>query len=218
MAFYMTQKGGYMLDEDGMPAFNNDLGVEAVEYFLGLIEDDLVVPGSEAMMHGTNRELFCGEQTAVTIDGSFMKEICRATNPEIEMGFVHLEDVTGGHSTGGGFWAISAFTEHPEESWEFVKFLSSGETAKQYFLDSGQAPLMDVYDDPDIQADEFSRIAGEILKDPDTRVMPILPQSPELERILVEEIHQVMLEGKDVRQALDDAAAAWTEIIEAADS
>ena len=213
MAFYMTQKGGYMLDDAGMPAFNNDLGVEAVEYFLNLIENDLVTPGAEATGVGVARELLCAEQIAVIIDGSFMKEICRASNPDIDMGFVHLKDVTGGHSTGGGFWSISASTEHPEKSWEFVKFLSSPYAAKQYFLDSGQAPMMDLYSDPDIEADEFARVAGEILKDPAIRVMPILPESPELERILVEEIQKVLLEDKDVRQALDDAAAGWSNIL-----
>jgi ABC-type glycerol-3-phosphate transport system substrate-binding protein len=215
VALYMQQKGGSMLDENNMPAFNNELGVEAVEYFVGLVEDDLIVPGPEAMTHSTNREMFCSGQLPITIDGAFMKGICAGRNPDINLGFVRMEDVTGGATTGGGFWSMSAFSEHKQESWEFIKFLTSPYAAKEYFLFSGQAPLFNVYQDPDIQEDEFARTAGEILEDPDTKVMPILPEQPELERIFGEQFQLVLLEGKDAKQALDDAAAAWTQILEA---
>jgi multiple sugar transport system substrate-binding protein len=215
VALYLQQKGGSMLDENGMPAFNNDLGVEAVEYFMSLIEDDLILPGPEAMTHSTNREMFCSGQLPITIDGAFMKGICAGRNPDINLGFVRMQDVTGGHTTGGAFWSISAYSEHKEESWEFIKFLTSPYAAKEYFLFSGQAPMFNVYEDPDIQEDEFARVSGEILQDPDTQVMPILPEQPELQRIFGEQIQLVLLEGKDVKQALDDAAAGWIEILEA---
>ncbi len=212
-AFYMAQKGGQMLDEDGMPAFNSDIGVEAVEYIVGLVEDDLIIPGPEAMTHGTNREMFCSGQLPITIDGAFMKGICAGRNEDINLGFLHLQDVTGGHSTGGAFWSISAYSEHKDEAWEFIKFLTSPYAAKEYFLFSGQSPMWDVYSDPEIQEDEFARVAGEILADPDTKVMPILPEQPELERIFAEQFQLVLLEGKDAKQALDDAAAGWAEIL-----
>jgi ABC-type glycerol-3-phosphate transport system substrate-binding protein len=215
VALYLAQKGGSMLDENGMPAFNNDLGVEAVDYFIDLIEEDLIIPGPQAMDHSTNREMFCSGQLPVTIDGSFMKGICAGRNPDINLGFVHMEDVTGGHTTGGAFWAIAKDSEHKEESWEYVKFLTSPYAAKEYFLFSGQAPMFDVYSDPDVQEDEFARVAGEILFNPDTQVMPILPEQPELQRIFAEQIQLVLLEGKDTKQALDDAAAGWREILEA---
>jgi multiple sugar transport system substrate-binding protein len=198
-----------------MPAFDSPLGVEAVDYFVGLVEDGLVVPHPESIDHNTNRELFISGQVPITIDGAFMKGLTNERNPDLDIGFLHLQDETGGHTTGGGFWAVGAGSEHKQMAFNFIQFLSTEEMARKYFLESGQAPFFDVYDHPEIQNDEFARVSGEILADPDTKPMPILPQSTELQKILVEQVQQVLLEGKDTAQALSEAAEGWREIIKA---
>jgi multiple sugar transport system substrate-binding protein len=53
---------------------------------------------------------------------------------------------------GGWQFGISRWSQHPDESWEFVKFMTSPEVQRRLALDGGLAPTrIEVYDDPVIK-------------------------------------------------------------------
>jgi multiple sugar transport system substrate-binding protein len=74
-----------------------------------------------------------------------------------EIGVGALPAFKGHHpvSTLGGWqFGISRWSQHPDEAWAFVKFMSSYDSQKRLALEAGLAPTrMKVYDDPNVKED-----------------------------------------------------------------
>src|SRR5699024_7496017 len=93
----------------------------------------------------------------------------------------------GSTSALGGWMAmINRYTEHPEEAWEFVKFMTGPEGQRITAVEGGSAPtLKELYDDEEVQA------AGVTFSDPNfvetlenAVPRPVTPIYPEISDIM----------------------------------
>lgn len=70
------------------------------------------------------------------------------------VGVTTLPHFEGGESVatlGGWLYGISAFSQHPQEAWTFIDFMTSPSMQKHFALHASLAPSrMAVYDDPDV--------------------------------------------------------------------
>ena len=59
-----------------------------------------------------------------------------------------------GSTLGGWQFGINRWSEHPDEAWKFIQFMTSYENQKTLALESGFAPTrLQVYKDPDVRAE-----------------------------------------------------------------
>ena len=115
----------------------------------------------------------------------------------------------GGESaaTLGGFgFGISAFTEHPEEAWEFVRFATSEEGQKILHLRNGFVPSRRaLFTDPEVVAasPHYPRLV-EILER--ARPRPVHPAWAEISDALQRHVSSALIGQDPPERALERAA------------
>lgn len=128
----MNSNGGQLLDDNGKPAFASEAGVNALNVQKRLL--DYAPPG--ALSHGFSESLqaFRQGQAAVLFTwGSVYKAtVLDATVSKLTNGEVGIQTLPVGSVSAGahrGIWnaGISAKTEHLEEAWTFLQWLTSKE-------------------------------------------------------------------------------------------
>lgn len=128
----MQSYGGPMVDDKGMPAFNNEIGVKALELQKQLL--DYAPPGALSHNLAESLQAFRQGQVATIFSwGSVYRataldpKISKLTNGELGMQTMPVGTTLGG--THRGIWSagISSKTEHLKEAWTFLQWLTSKE-------------------------------------------------------------------------------------------
>ena len=125
---WLWQNGGEILSEDGSKAaFNSPEGVESVDYFLGLITEDGVVPEAAkswkswdelavAFSSGVIAMYEVGDWGIATVD---------EMQPDFEWDIAPLPmNKNKASVVGGANWIINVNTEYPEEAYQWIEFVT----------------------------------------------------------------------------------------------
>lgn len=132
----------------------------------------------------------------------------------VEMTTMPAGDEGSASALGGWMTMINRYSEHPEEAWEFVKFISGPEGQKISALEGGRAPTIEaLYDDEEVQA------VSSLFANPEFREVlqtavprPVTPIYPEISDIMQIEISKVLTGD----QSAQDAATNMQTKMEAA--
>lgn len=156
------QAGGYVISDDlKTSGYDDPKTIEGIKFLTDMIHVHKVSPTLAQLTDTTARQLFESNKLAMHFDGSWMAKVFNeslkdkvdvAVLPEGE------EKATIIHGLGH---AISANSEHPDEAWKLVEYLSSSE-ANEVFSESGLflPAHEDVWDDwvasvPDMNLQAF---------------------------------------------------------------
>ncbi|WP_096436808.1 ABC transporter substrate-binding protein [Alteribacter populi] len=139
--FYNTiyQAGGYVIDtENNTAGHNTNEGIEGIKFWVDLIHKYEVSPSIQQMTDNPPTSMFESGNVAMFVSGSWFAPVF-ATN-EYTKDRVDVAQLPSGkekstiiHGLGN---VISSHTEHPDEAWEFLKFLGS-ERAAEIQAESG---------------------------------------------------------------------------------
>jgi ABC-type glycerol-3-phosphate transport system substrate-binding protein len=187
----------------GFDLANDECAGTALEKLVEMKNEGLIHPETVALAIDDEaaRVLFATHQFAHLIAGDWVIGGWATTNPEfsefriIRLPLVGTEEPMGGFQSGpGGRWfGISADTEHPEEAFEFFKFLHSPEFAS-IWIKTNDEPLylmdLEEYSTTPIRADIASLNAQIVpgpslsLISPDTAQVTFTLQGPGLADIV----------------------------------
>jgi ABC-type glycerol-3-phosphate transport system substrate-binding protein len=176
----------------------------ALEGLLTLRDDDLLHPETVAMAIDDEaaRVLFAENQFAHLIAGNWVIGGWASTNPDFKDFRIIALPVAGVAEPGGSFnsapgarwFGISSDTEHPEESWEFFKFLHSPEFAS-IWIQYADEPLYQMdpveYATTPIRADSVA-LDGRVIpgpsigvRNPDVAKVTFTLQGPSMDDIVL---------------------------------
>ena len=111
------------------------------------------------------------------------------------------------------FWAISSQTKHPQEAWEFTKFLAGEEAQTLAFEANGVISAnLAVANSPVVKADPYARVVAELV--PYGRTLPQYIGWDEIYDAVLTAEQEALTELKTPEQALLDAHEAVNQIIE----
>ncbi|WP_088052364.1 ABC transporter substrate-binding protein [Virgibacillus dakarensis] len=132
----------------------------------------------------------------------------------VEMARLPAGDKGSAAALGGWMTMINRYSEHPQEAWEFVKFISGPEGQKITAIEGGRAPtLKKLYDDPEVQAVSSLFANPEFTEVLQTAVpRPVSPIYPEISDIMQIELSKALAGD----QTAEEAAANMQEKMEAA--
>jgi multiple sugar transport system substrate-binding protein len=121
--FYIAASGGRTLFENGAVAFENPTAMEVFQFFQSCYGE-----GIFPRTYFQGGDPFLLEKKAIHWAGPWEVAALQKFAPHLDYGVIPLpvpDDHTGPIFTYGDFKNISIFstTQHPRESWEFVKFL-----------------------------------------------------------------------------------------------
>lgn len=160
MWFWIWQNGGEVFDNDLDPKvmlLNEPTALEAVKWYFDLALVHGVMPTlPEVMQSGGQQELFASGRVAMLADLRGATQVLNQIT-DFEWGMSELPMGKAGRATVFNWagYSIGAGSAHPEEAWQFLKWVA-GPEGVPIFVEGGNAlpALLDLMEDPSLQIEQ----------------------------------------------------------------
>jgi multiple sugar transport system substrate-binding protein len=210
--------GGQFLDPSGKPAFNKGGGVKALEFMRALITEGLADPSSTSSLEEDVLKAFAQGQIAMNLNWTFQlaaaKDPSQSQVSKDKVLILHTPQGTAGTTApgcnGGQPVMIASGTKHPDEAWEFIKFITGQSTQDGYVKDS--LPIWSSsYDNQKViktAGPQLVSVAKTQL--PDMILRPQVTNYNAASQALQVQIQDALLGHKSPQDALNSAASAFS--------
>jgi multiple sugar transport system substrate-binding protein len=207
----LWQKGGKILDEEGMPAFNSAEGVAALEFLRQMAVDD-----KSMYLDQTDErygQLFYAGSIGMIISGPWV--LYDLEDQNVPYGVTVLPGFDGNHETVSGpdLWVLFDHNDpnRAGASREFIRWLTSKEIDPRWNLANGNLPLRSSEQGTaefaayvDAYAPGAQRFFDNLANAKQPR--PTVTGYVEMSRYVGEAISEVLQGAKETKAALDEAA------------
>lgn len=221
--------GGQMVDAEGKPAFNNEIGVKTLEWMVGSIDAGITNPSSVSYAEEDVRNVFSQGKAVFATNWNYMFDLVNFQKEQSQVtGQVKLalmpafaEGLAKGikSATIDGSMGFSVADKSPNKdaAWKYVEFLTSEAVQNKY-----SSHLLPVWET------SFEGAAGEKLASfsqvtavtvpmfkeqfPFSVVRPKVAYYPEASKALQLALQLALTKQKSAQEALDEAAAKWVEL------
>lgn len=216
--------GGKLMDDRNQLVADPEIVAASMQWMQDLIHKHGITPSSVTTWQENESQAVFAEGRAVFFrawPGNFEYINNPATSKVAgKVGIIPMVHAPGQKSAATlGTWnlAISKFSKHPDEAWEFIKYALGMEGQKIKSLDSGNPPSRkSVYNDPEIKQkyphfdDYFAVFEGALPR-------PVTPVYPEMSvNVMQPNIFAVINRTKTAQQAANDMLAGMRQILEGA--
>lgn len=217
-----NSNGGAMLDAEGKPAFNNEVGVAALDTQRRLL--DFAPPG--ALGHGFSESLQAFRQGAAAtmfMWGSVYKTTAGGSDAttlgkdEVGIQVMPVGSVSAGAHRGVWSLGISSKTEHLKAAWTFVQWMSSKEGEAYNARVAGSFPSrVNTLNNP---AEAWAEpVYKAILNAYDVTMKGEMwrlrsPKSDATQQILADEVARALAGQASSKEALDTAAKRMVRVL-----
>ncbi|WP_324669530.1 ABC transporter substrate-binding protein [Geochorda subterranea] len=219
LSYWWMTNGADVLSSDGQRAtVNTPEFIEAIEFWANLHKVYHVVPPSAPQnSFSENNAIFAAEVAAMVESGVWQFGVTEKMNPSLkgELRAALMPVRRRPVAAGGGDDGICITTQskHPKEAFEFLSFLSSAKAGVTLWQIHGKFPANKAsLQDPAVAKDSLVQMWLPIL--PYTKAPVLHPRYPEISSVLGVMQQEVLLGLKSAAQAVADANAKITEIIE----
>ena len=151
---------------DGKPAFHSGGSLDAVKFMKQTLDDGLTNPNSREYLEEDVRKVFSNGEAAFALNWTYMYNL--ANDPKEskiagKVGIVPAPGVAGKTEVsavnGSMGLGITSNSQHPEEAWKYITFLTAQETQNKYAKLS--LPIWkSSYDDPAVTEGQENVIAA----------------------------------------------------------
>ncbi|MDT8899003.1 MAG: extracellular solute-binding protein [Thermanaerothrix sp.] len=221
--------GGRFVDDQGKPAFNDEKGVQVLEWMVKTIDEGISNPASVSYVEEDVRNVFSQGKAAFALNWLYMYDLAALNEQESQVvGQVKMSLVPVFQSmaqqglksaTINGSMGFSVVDKSPnrEAAWEYVKYLTSEDVQKRY-----AAHLLPIwsanYEGEALEAlkalNPATPVTVPMFKEqfPYAHVRPKVPYYLEGSKALQLALQEALTKQKTAAQALNDAAAKWVEL------
>lgn len=214
LATFLPAWNGQFLNADHTQVvINQKPAVDAVQFWVDLYRKDKVVPSS-AVTDGDPEMLFQfgSEKTAMVTTGPWAFGYIDKINPDfLKRGDVGVAPNPAQDKRGtvlfGTSVSMASNTEHPDESWEFIKWFTSTDVMARFNRSLPvRASVWDVPAGERFKTDQYKPFI-DMMQTANTLPVPYtLPHFADMRSLLAAELQEALLGRKDVQTALDDVA------------
>ena len=210
--------GGKFLDSSGKPAFQTGGGLQALQFMKMLLDEGLADPASTSSLEADVLKAFAQGRIAMNLNWTF--QLAGALDPtqsrvsKDNVMILHTPSGTSGQTApgcnGGQPVMITSGSKHPNEAWEYIKFITSQSTQNGYVKDS--LPIWSAsYDDPTVVKDAGSQLVSVAKTQlPNMILRPQVTNYNSDSQALQVQIQNALLGKKSPQDALNAAASAFT--------
>ena len=206
--------GGKFLDDSGKPAFTEGGGLKALQYMVQTMKDGITNPNSKEFLEEDVRHTFENGEAAFALNWTYMYNLANDPKESKVAGKVGIVPAPGaeGISTASGVngsmgLGITSGSQHADEAWKYITFLTSQSVQNKYAKLS--LPIWaSSYTDP-----EVTKGQEELVKAAKTSIgimypRPSTPTYTQLSTQLQQAIHNALLKQASPEDALKAAADA----------
>lgn len=228
---YLFGFGGSILDDDYNVMVNNETGVQALEFYAGLLNEHGVVP-PDVVTYGYNEILTTLQEDKAAMGIEWMAatqtlqdceqspKVCIDGEPQLQYTLVpgvRQDDGTVQRGQGGSQWAwvIPSTAQNNTDAYKFIEWLTSEEGAKLWALNGGIPSNSDALSDPDVvaQIPQFELLAEAMQY---RHLFPITTVSPIMITAFNDAINAAAAGVVAPQDALDEAAATMQDALQEA--
>ena len=206
----LWQNGGDILDDDGMPAFNSEAGVEALQFW-----QDMAVTDKSVYLDQTGlkfEQMFAAGSIGMMTDGPW--SLYSLKEAGTDYGVAPLPGTDGNHTTisGPDLWVLF---DHGDDnraaaSYDFISWLTAPEQDVRWNVAYGNLPLRSSA----ATTPEFAKTAKQfpgyetLFKNLENATIPrpTVPGYASLSLNVANAINQALAGGADPQEVLDKAA------------
>lgn len=211
---YTTLVSAYKGDflKDGAPSFQSGGGLDALNYMVASYKSGLTNPNSKEFLEEDVRKVFQNGDAAFALNWTYMYNL--ANDPAQSkvagnVGVVPAPGVTGKSDVsamnGSMGLGVTTASQHPDEAWKLVEFLTSQAVQNKYAKLS--LPIWaSSYDDPAVTAGQEELIAAAKIGLAAMYPRPTTPKYQELSVALQQAIQEALLDQATPEDALKTAA------------
>jgi multiple sugar transport system substrate-binding protein len=220
-AQFLGAFGGKFLDSSGKPAFNTGGGVKALEFMKMLLDQGLADPSSTTALEQDVLKAFAQGRIAANLNWTFQLAAVKDPKQSKVVGdgveILHTPAGSAGGPApgcnGGQPVMIASGTKHPNEAWEFVKFITSQPVQDDFAKDS--LPIWSAaYDDPKvISAGSQQLVSVAKTQLVDMILRPQVTNYNAASQALQVQIQKALLGKTDPQSALNAAAKSFTSSV-----
>lgn len=202
--------GADFITPEGRSGLNTPEFREAFKYIVELATVHKVLPpGVTTFGPQDVRTQIAHRRVAMLVASGWTYPIVNAINPALNAAEVleaapmpeGRKRVTAAWLSG---WIMSPHTQHPEEAWKFIKFLTSKDIEKKFFEDNRViSSRKDVNTLPMVTVDKFSRVIVSELKY--ARLEPQIKEWPEIFDAFTTALQEAITGAKAIDRALLEA-------------
>jgi multiple sugar transport system substrate-binding protein len=219
--------GAYLNEDNTCSALNTPEAREAFKYFVELFTvHEVIPPGVTAQNPGTVREQMANEQIAMLLGSGWTAPIVDSINPDLNafetLGVADVPVKAGADpefttTAWLSAWAVNPNTEHPEEAWALVRFITDKPQEQKWFEDARvTSARMDVSEEYEpLVTDKFAQaIAGQL---PKAKFVPQIKEWPQIIETINSAAQEAFTGDKAPDEALEDAHDQINEILGGSD-
>ncbi|MBY3134046.1 MULTISPECIES: extracellular solute-binding protein [Rhizobium] len=203
--------GGDFL-KDGKPAFQTGGGLDALKYMVSSYSSGLTNPNSKEFLEEDVRKVFENGDAAFALNWTYMYNM--ANNPKDskvagKVGVVPAPGIAGKSEVsavnGSMGLGITSASQHPDEAWKYITFMTSQATQNAYAKLS--LPIWaSSYEDPDVTKGQEELISAAKVGLAAMYPRPTTPKYQELSTALQQAIQEALLGQSSPEDALKSAA------------
>lgn len=218
--------GGSLVDANGAPAFNNEIGIETLTWMKQTIDDGYSNPASVSYVEEDVRNVFSQGKAAYALNWTYMYDLVNfkpdesQVNGKIKMSLMPAFEGSGVQSSsinGSMGFSIAATSPNADASWKYIEFLTSESIQNKY-----SAHLLPMWKSS-FEGENLTKLEGYTPANavtvpmfnaqfPFAHVRPKVPYYPEASKALQLALQEALTGQKTPEQALNDAAAKWVEL------
>ncbi|MFC1960877.1 ABC transporter substrate-binding protein [Chloroflexota bacterium] len=213
--------GGEFFDENNQPVFNNEIGVETLQWMVDMMNEGIVNPSSLTAGEEDVRNVFSQGNAAFATNWTYMFSLTQDPEESQVVGQVALalipafadvvEERASATNNGSMGFAIAAGSEHPDEAWNFIEFLTSEAIQTEY--SAHQLPIWESgFADPALIEANPETVPAFAAQFPYAEVRPKVPYYNEASRLVQVAIQEALTGRATPQEALDNAVSEILEI------
>ncbi|MBY3064171.1 extracellular solute-binding protein [Rhizobium laguerreae] len=203
--------GGDFL-KDGKPAFQTGGGLDALKYMVSSYSSGLTNPNSKEFLEEDVRKVFENGDAAFALNWTYMYNM--TNNPKDskvagKVGVLPAPGIAGKSEAsavnGSMGLGITSASQHPDEAWKYITFMTSQATQNAYAKLS--LPIWaSSYEDPDVTKGQEELISAAKIGLAAMYPRPTTPKYQELSTALQQAIQEALLGQSSPEDALKSAA------------
>jgi len=219
--------GGKLVDEAGNPMFNDEKGVETLAWMVQTIDDGITNPASVSYVEEDVRNVFSQGKAAFALNWTYMYDLVNLNEEESQVTGEIKMALMPAFSDGGvesatldGSMGFSVADSSPakEAAWSYIEYLTSEDVQNRYsahLLPIWQTSFEGEAGEQLMSYSESNAVTVPMFKEqfPYSSVRPKVPFYPEASKALQLALQEALTGQKTPEQALNDAAAKWTELM-----
>ncbi len=212
--------GGKILDEQGNVVVNNPDTIQGLKKMMEVVQSDFVPKNITTFTELESHTSFIEGQSPFIRNWPYQYALAQDKTQSKIVDKVALAPLPAGDAgsaaaLGGWMTGINKFSKHPQEAWEFVKFMTGPEGQKLTAVVGGSAPTyLPSYDDAEVQKASPLFANKDFVNGVSAAVpRPTSPIYPKISEIIQIEVSKALAGQQTAEQAVQNMEQKMKEVV-----